>query len=588
MNLAERCGTDAPETATNIPASMCVVIPVADDPADLESALNSVAGHSGDVHIVIGASGRAVPTPYARADVDDDEVALCAWAIRKLRKSGQSVLILKPGAQLTPGCLDEMAALIQLHERHAVVSPRSNRGALVSVPCLGGPLADQDSYDLWTKVSPLLPRYQVCPAINDSCVLISGEALDRFDFVELHDFVELIDKCGYSALIANRAFAFCHASASAMSEKFGGFLAFEADPVDLFAITYISPRPRVLFDLSHLSAQHSGTSEFALRLLRELARLVEGSWELSIRTGDHHSFFAGELQGYRSFQQTSANAALFDLVYRPSHIFSWPSFAGMNRLAPRLAFTLLDIITVRCGYLSRPELKMLLKRQSELADEVFTISDFSQSDFKAFYQTDAPMRVIHPGTMPGGVATGSAGYVLVMGNSYAHKGVVAAVEALGDEWPVVVLGDGNASFGSNVRSLGSGHLSRRHMYELLAGAAMIVYPSHYEGYGLPVVDSLAMGKAVVVLDTAVNRELADLTGDSNLHRIKSAGALRSTVQGLWESAVGGQRRPLRSWADAAAEYLVELEALLRRPVDVNRLRKRWEVVRLATSLVPQN
>ena len=54
---------------------------------------------------------------------------------------------------------------------------------------------------------------------------------------------------------------------------------------------------------------------------------------------------------------------------------------------------------------------------------------------------------------------------------------------------------------ANVRQLGSGKLTRQRLRDLYANARVVVYPSYYEGFGLPVIDTLALGKAVVVLDS---------------------------------------------------------------------------------------
>ena len=75
--------------------------------------------------------------------------------------------------------------------------------------------------------------------------------------------------------------------------------------------------------------------------------------------------------------------AVFDLVFKPCQIFSWIEFVRMDRLAPRLAFCLQDIIGVRCDYFNSPRRQIVLQRTAELSDRVFTISEFSRTDFCA-------------------------------------------------------------------------------------------------------------------------------------------------------------------------------------------------------------
>ena len=110
--------------------------------------------------------------------------------------------------------------------------------------------------------------------------------------------------------------------------------------------------------------------------------------------------------------------------------------------SPRLAFCLQDIIGVRCDYFNSPRRQIVLERTAELSDQIFTISEFSRSDFCAYYRTDVPMQVIHHGTNFGlRQSEFRAGeYVLLMGNEYVHKGLHDAIERLGADWPLVVLG----------------------------------------------------------------------------------------------------------------------------------------------------
>ena len=118
-----------------------------------------------------------------------------------------------------------------------------------------------------------------------------------------------------------------------------------------------------------------------------------------------------------------------------------------------------------------------------------------------------------------------------------------------------------------------------------AGARVVVYPSHYEGFGLPVIDTLALGKPVVVLDSAVNRELASMLGDANFHRIGSMNDLRAIVEKLFRAEPAGQaiRKEPRRWRDAAQEYAQAFREMISRDFDLARMRARWELLRTLDS-----
>jgi GT2 family glycosyltransferase len=550
---------------------------------------------------------------YIRNEVNSGFVASCNKGCKELREPGTDLLLLHSDTEVTAGFLDEMQAILELHEKHAVVNPRSNDATIFSVPSTGGTLPASESFQVWEEIREVLPRYQIMPTAVGFCMLIKGEVLERFElcdeiyspgYNEENDFVCRINRCGYSALVANRAYVFHYESSSfgprranlestnratllgrypEYERRVGEYVRFQVDPVETFAILRARHRPRILYDLFHLPAKHCGTSEFALSLLREMAPLLEADYDLYIGIAEFQAFFASELTGYRIYEDRSNAPMIFDLVYKPCQIFTWLDFGRMNRLAPRVCFTLLDIIAVRCGYLSSANLEILFRKTAELSDCVFCISEYSRSDFAAYYCADLFMPVIHLGTNFGGMAGKFPGgeHVLVMGNAYAHKGVIEALSYLDEEWPILVLGGDSKTCDTkpNVRWLASGLLTRQHMRELLAKASVLVYPSHYEGFGMPVVDALALGKPVVVLDTAVNREVAKLTQDGNLYRIKSLKQLREAVRQALRRTPSRPGKPCRDWGTAAEEYAKAFGEILDREVDVARLRARWDFLR---------
>ncbi|MBV8550443.1 MAG: glycosyltransferase [Acidobacteriaceae bacterium] len=553
---------------------------------------------------------------YVRSEANRGFVGTCNWGFEHLREPNSDLLLLNSDTELTAGSLEEMQDVLYLHERHAVVTPRSNNATIFSIPEKEAGFDAEASFAVWQRMKHSLPRYQPMPTAHGFCMLIKAKVLDRFQlfdeiyapgYNEENDFVCRINRYGYSAVVANRAYVYHHESSSfgprrakleeahreildsrypEYGQKIADYDRYQRDPVERFAVLCMPHRPRILYDLFHLPAAHTGTSNFGLNLLRELSRLFGDEFELHVGLYQPERFFAHELAGYRIFEDKPGDGQVFDLAFKPCQISSWTDFRRMSRLAPRVSYCLQDLIGVRCDYIGGAALRILLQKTAELSDCVFTISDFTQSDFAALYGLDVPMRVVYHGTNFG-LTDGefrSGEYVLVLGNSFVHKGVMDAVQHLDPAWPVVVLGGEEQPATPNVRWLASGNLSRQHMRELFANAGVLVYPSHYEGFGLPIIDALALRKPVVVLDSAVNRELASLVDNPNLYRIDSIRDMRSAVAKLLGTKSLPSSKEPRRWRVAAQEYFDAFREMLNRDFDVPRIRKRWDVLRTLDSM----
>jgi glycosyltransferase involved in cell wall biosynthesis len=101
-------------------------------------------------------------------------------------------------------------------------------------------------------------------------------------------------------------------------------------------------------------------------------------------------------------------------------------------------------------------------------------------------------------------------HVLLVGNSYDHKDLGPTLQLLLDAFPlqqIVVFGGDRAPL-PHVRVIPSGQASHEEVHRLIATARAIVYPSFYEGFGLPVVEGLAYGRPVLVRKSPLWKEIA--------------------------------------------------------------------------------
>jgi glycosyltransferase involved in cell wall biosynthesis len=220
-------------------------------------------------------------------------------------------------------------------------------------------------------------------------------------------------------------------------------------------------------------------------------------------------------------------------------------------------------------------------RSARRADRVLAISELTKRDLVELYGIAEEKIVVtplaaDPAFGPDGPSPDGAPYALFVGALQPRKEPTAAIEGLAllsdDSLRLVLVGPDKggraaaeravAEFGLADRVELRGHVPQDELAALYRGAACLVFPSRYEGFGLPVLEAMASGTPVVATAAGAIPEVA---GDAAiLVEEHNPAALAGGI----ERAIADRERLRAAGLERAAGYSWETTA--RRTLDVYR------------------
>ena len=103
-----------------------------------------------------------------------------------------------------------------------------------------------------------------------------------------------------------------------------------------------------------------------------------------------------------------------------------------------------------------------------------------------------------------------------------------------------------------------GHVERDELAALYRGAQLLVFPSRYEGFGLPVLEAMASGTPVVATRAGAVPEVAGdaaVLVDPGDPAALAAGMERALAERERLAAAGLERARMFSWAETARRTL---------------------------------
>ncbi len=358
---------------------------------------------------------------------------------------------------------------------------------------------------------------------------------------------------------------------------------------------------RVLLDCRSVGPHHNGAAECVLGFLSGFAALAAPE-RIDILVRPDAAKFHDLAQRYPAFRQVHERPTgeYFGAVCL-THPWALTDVADLHRHALLIAFTMLDTIgwdvLYTDGASTVADVWRFIARH---ADGLLYISSFTRDRFRTRFPPSGLVveQVTHLSLAqdehidPIALAEPVADHLLIFGNELDHKDLRPTLRLLVDAFPfnrIVAFGIAESP-SPNVVAIPSGRVGQGAVHRLLASARAIVYPSVYEGFGLPVVEALSYGRPVIVRRSPLWREIAGwsrLPGDliefddaaslvEAVGRVLAGLPIQALPSGV---ALSNGARP-SAWRDCAGRVMALLNQCLA-TADGRRWCEREEALRIA-------
>jgi len=483
----------------------------------------------------------------------------------------------------------------------------------------------EDNKSLIKTAKKYLPEYSVSIKSVPCCVLIKRRVINTLGFLDisyeslqyaLQDYYCRINIYGFSAIVSHHALFSCtdvsrksiqESDKELFSSRHTHWEDKEKQASQLGSHPCLEflealddeyyPKKRILFDCIVMPAMHCGTSEYQKSVFEAFNRLYGDKYDIYLyvhrEVAEYHKL-TNKYDNIIYPDEIDKTTEKFHLGFAPNQLVHYEHQLTMNKLCLKNVQTMFDIMMVRIDEHFGVDVSGDVELGIRMCDGITFISNFTKNDFLACYVNESSLKdkllkVIYLAT---GLETSSETeyelpfdeYFLIVGNSYKHKAVREAVDAVIDtrhNYICVGYGD-NDYIHPNVYSYKSGHIEDEFLSYLYTNCKAVIFPSLYEGFGLPLVIGFKNGKRVIVNNSELNNELLGHFSEFKDNFIffddfEQIGEMVDTIDFSKELT---RIEYSDTWDRVAIELESFFEEIMDVNVDVERLRERWQLYNL--------
>ena len=323
--------------------------------------------------------------------------------------------------------------------------------------------------------------------------------------------------------------------------------------------------PLIVIDADVLGLNRTGDETYVEELLRALPRVGDGLRFAAItRRPDLVSAGIEPIELAARFQELRMAVRVPPLLRRLRPALVHFVHALPPALPCRAVLTVQDLSFERdVSLMSRREtaiFRLVVPRSAHRAARVLAISERTKADLVELYGLQPEKVVVTPLACDPAFTPSERGghdcYLLLVGAIEPRKNpLVAADTALELGLPLVSVGpERDPALAAELRRRGvdvRGFVPKEELVELYRNAACLLFPTRYEGFGLPVAEAMASGTPVVTTPDAAVREVG---GDAVLYAQPQdfpAAARRALDEREHWAQAGLARARLFSWDETA-------------------------------------